>query len=90
MPGARTRVVNPIILATSWDYKILNVRIGKISLGLQSVTQMSVKTLRARFTLLHQSYDNAKVTIELQWTSNLPNILRRMQGFLTYDLLAKS
>jgi len=49
-PGARTRVVNPIILATSWDYKILNVRIGKISPGLQSVTQMSVKTSRARFT----------------------------------------
>jgi len=27
-----------------------------------------------------QSHDNDKVTIDLRWTSNLPNTLRRMQG----------
>jgi len=31
--------------------------------------------------ILRQSYDNAKVTINLQRTSNLQNILRRTQGF---------
>ena len=31
--------------------------------------------------ILRQSYDNAKVTIDLQRTSNLQNILRRPQGF---------
>jgi len=41
---------------------------------------------RARFakyliTISRLSYDNAKVTINLQWTSNLQNISRRMRGF---------
>ena len=41
---------------------------------------------RARFTkylttILRLSHDNAKVTIDLRRTSNLPNILRRTQGF---------
>ena len=27
--------------------------------------------------ILRQSYDNAKVTVDLRWTSNLQNILRR-------------
>jgi len=31
--------------------------------------------------ILRQSYDNAKVTIDLRRTSNLQNILRRTQGF---------
>jgi len=31
--------------------------------------------------ILRQSYDNAKVTIDLRRTSNLQNILRRAQGF---------
>jgi len=31
--------------------------------------------------ILRQSYDNAKVTIDLRLTSNLQNILRRTQGF---------
>jgi len=42
---------------------------------------------RARFTkylttILRLSYDNAKVTIDLQWTSNLWDILQWMEGFL--------
>ena len=32
-------------------------------------------------TILRLSYNNAKVTIDLQRTSNLQNILRRTQGF---------
>jgi len=32
-------------------------------------------------TILRLSYDNAKVTIDLRRTSNLQNILRRVQGF---------
>jgi len=39
--------------------------------------------------ILRLSYDNAKVTIDLRRTSNLQNILRRAQGFLRYDSLAK-
>ena len=31
--------------------------------------------------ILRQSYDNAKVTIDLRRTSNLQNILLRAQGF---------
>jgi len=31
--------------------------------------------------ILRQSYDNAKVTIDLRWMSNLQNILRRTHGF---------
>jgi len=31
--------------------------------------------------ILRQSYDNAKVTIDLRWTANLQNILRREQRF---------
>ena len=38
-------------------------------------------------TILRSSYDYAKVTIDLRRTSNLENILQRMQGFLTYELL---
>ena len=33
-------------------------------------------------TVLRLSYDNAKVAIDLRRTSNLLNILRRMQGFV--------
>ena len=32
-------------------------------------------------TILRLSYDSAKVTINLRWTSNLRNILQRAQGF---------
>ena len=32
-------------------------------------------------TILRLSYDNAKVTIDLRWTSKVQNILRRRQGF---------
>jgi len=40
----------------------------------------------ARFTkyltiILPLSYDNAKVTMDLRWSSGLQNILQRMQGF---------
>ena len=31
--------------------------------------------------ILRQSYDNAKVTIDLQQTSNLQNISKRMEQF---------
>ena len=31
--------------------------------------------------ILQQSYDNAKVTVDLRQTSNLQNILRRVQVF---------
>ena len=42
-------------------------------------------------TVLGLSYDNAKVTIDLRRTSNLPNILRRTRkAFLRQDFLAKS
>ena len=32
-------------------------------------------------TISRLSYDNAKVTIDLRWTSKVQNILRRTQGF---------
>ena len=41
-------------------------------------------------TILRLPYDNAKLTIDLRRTSNLPNILRRTQAVLRYDSLAKS
>ena len=41
--------------------------------------------------VLRQSYDNAKVTIDLRRTSGLQNILQRTQGsFLGYNSVAKS
>ena len=36
------------------------------------------------------SYDNTKVTIDLQCTSNLRNMLRMAQGFFWYNSLVKS
>ena len=36
------------------------------------------------------SYDNTKVTIDLQCTSNLRNILRMARGFFWYNALVKS
>ena len=32
-------------------------------------------------TVLRLSHDNAKVTIDVRWTSNLPSTLRRTKGF---------
>ena len=40
----------------------------------------SVKALKAKISL-RQSYNNAKVMINLRWTSNLHNILRWVQCF---------
>ena len=40
-------------------------------------------------TILRLSYDGVKVTIDIRRTSNLQNVLRRTQGFLKYDSLAK-
>jgi len=44
-------------------------------------------------TILRLSYDNAKLTIDLRWTSHLkkwPTSYRDRKDFLTYDLLAKT
>ena len=45
-------------------------------------------------TILRLSYDNAKLTIDLRWTSHLkknwPTSYKARKDFLTYDLLAKT
>ena len=66
---------------------------GQINHVLDEVQPSTTCTARgARFTkylttILRLSYDNAKVTIDLRRTSNLPNILRRTLLLLLLHLL---
>jgi len=63
------------------------IRVGSIASENWSTGARFTKYLT---TILRLSYDNVKVTIDLRRATNLPNILRRTQGFFRYDLLAKS
>jgi len=83
--GKVTNVVKKVTCSQSMsqDYWILKACILELR---ENALLYSVSELN-----LPLSYDNAKVTINLQWMSNLAqNILQRMQVFLKCDSLAKS
>ena len=50
-------------------------------LGISVVNVTGARFTKYLSTNLRLSYDNAKVMIDLRWTSNLLSISRRMEGF---------
>ena len=62
-------------------YKIAVVNFDKTMHDICNINKSGARFTKYLTTTLRLSYDNAKVTIDLPRTSNLQNILRRMQGF---------
>jgi len=71
-----------------WDERCTEFGLG-IYRYLPGAAAPAAQLTKYPTTHLRLSYDNAKVTIDLRLTANLQNILRREQGFLRYDSLAK-
>ena len=73
----------PATTATTDNPWILVDSEGEEVRRLLSVVQLTRNALQAPDlqNILRQSYDNAKVMINLRSTLNLPNVLQRTQGF---------
>jgi len=69
--------------------KLINAMSAWVFCGSSAVTAGLGTDLQNILRHLRLSYDNAKVTIDSRRTSNLPNILREMQGFSWVRFICK-